>query len=80
MSQTNTEESSKLKRLIEQIERIEQEKVEIADHIKDIYDTARSEGFDVRIMRKIISMRKRSKKDLEEEEMLIDTYKNVLGM
>ncbi len=71
---------SKLKRLIEQIEHAEHEKAEVLSHIKDIYNTAKSDGFEPKIMRKIISMRKKRTEELEEEEILVDTYKRALGM
>jgi uncharacterized protein (UPF0335 family) len=72
--------TSKLKRFIEQIEHAEQEKLEVMEHIRDIYAAAKSEGFEPRIMRKIVGMRKRRREEVEEEEMLLETYKRALGM
>lgn len=71
---------SQLKRFIEQIEHAEQEKAEVISHIRDIYVTAKMEGFEPKIMRKIVSMRKKRREEIEEEEMLVDTYKKALGM
>lgn len=76
----NDNTSVKLKRFIEQIEHAERERAEVTAHIRDIYSIAKSDGFEPRIMRKIVSMRKKRREDIEEEEMLIDTYRQALGM
>lgn len=69
-----------LKRLIENIERLEDEKKEISRQVSDIYKEAKSSGFDAKIMRKIISLRKMDNEDLQEQEYLLQTYKEALGM
>ena len=69
-----------LKRYINGIETYEDQKKEIAMSIKEIFDEAKSAGFDVKIMRKIITMRKLDKTKLEEQEYLLETYKEALGM
>ena len=69
-----------LKKYIEGIEHYEDQKKEISMSIKEIFDEAKSTGFDVKIMRKIISMRKLDKAKLEEQEYLLETYKEALGM
>jgi len=57
-----------------------QEKIEIQDHIKDIYADAKSNGFDPKIMKQVIKERKIEKKELEEQETLLVMYKRALGM
>jgi len=69
-----------LKRLIENIERLEDEKREISNQISEIYKEAKGSGFDVKIMRKLISLRKMDNDDLQEQEYLLETYKEALGM
>ncbi len=70
----------KLKQLVENIEHLEAEKKEKTDEISAVYKEARTAGFDVKIIRKIISLRKKDKNELEEEESLIEAYKEALGM
>jgi uncharacterized protein (UPF0335 family) len=70
----------RLKSLIERIERLEQEKEALAADIKEVYAEAKGSGFDTRIMRQIIRIRKRDQDELDEEETLLDVYKRALGM
>jgi len=65
---------------IERIERLEEEKKNLADDIKDVYAEAKSGGFDVKIIRQIIKMRKMEDSDRQEYEALIDLYAHALGM
>ena len=65
---------------VDRIERLEEEKKGIADDIKDLYSEAKGQGFDVKVLRKIISLRKKSKEDRHEEEQLLELYKAALGM
>ena len=69
-----------LKSLIERIERLEEEKRVLAEDIKEVYAEAKGTGFDPKIMRHIIRIRKRDKDELDEEETLLDVYKRALGM
>lgn len=69
-----------LRQLIEQIERLEEEKKALSSDIKDKFDEAKGLGFDVKVMRKVIALRKVSSAEREESEMLIDTYLHALGM
>lgn len=69
-----------LKRYIEGIETYEDQKKEISSSIKEIFDEAKAAGFDVKTMRKIISMRKLDQAKLDEQEFLLETYKEALGM
>jgi uncharacterized protein (UPF0335 family) len=70
----------RLKSFIERIERLEEEKQALAGDIKEVYAEAKGTGFDTRIMRQIIRIRKRDQDELGEEETLLDLYKRALGM
>ena len=69
-----------LKAIIERIERLEEEKKTISDDIRDVYAEAKGNGFDTKIIRKIIAMRKRDQAELDEEETVLDVYLRALGM
>jgi uncharacterized protein (UPF0335 family) len=69
-----------LKSLVERIERLEEEKKTIAADIKEVYAEAKGHGFDTKILRKVISIRKKDKEELEEEEAMLDLYLGALGM
>ncbi|GAA5055016.1 MULTISPECIES: DUF2312 domain-containing protein [Erythrobacteraceae] len=70
----------RLRLLIERIERLEEEKKGIADDIRDVYAEAKAVGYDVKIMRQIVRLRKMDANDRSEQEMILDTYKAALGM
>lgn len=69
-----------LKSYIERIEKLEQEKRDVQDHIRDVYAKAAGEGWDIKVMKQIIRLRKMDDDDREEQEVLLDTYKRALGM
>lgn len=69
-----------LRALVERIERLEEEKKTIAGDIKEVYAEAKSNGFDTKILRKVISLRKKDAAERQEEESLIDVYLAALGM
>ncbi|GCA53183.1 hypothetical protein KGO5_05651 [Sinorhizobium sp. KGO-5] len=69
-----------LRAFIERIERLEEEKKTIADDIKDVYGEAKSMGFDAKILRKVISIRKQDADERAEQEAILDTYLHALGM
>ncbi|RPF71643.1 DUF2312 domain-containing protein [Aurantiacibacter spongiae] len=70
----------RLRLLIERIERLEEEKKGIADDIRDVYSEAKAVGYDTKIMRQIVRLRKMDANDRSEQEMILDTYKAALGM
>jgi len=70
----------RLRLLIERIERLEEEKKGIADDIRDVYAEATAVGYDPKIMRQIVRLRKMKPDDRSEQDMLLETYKNALGM
>ncbi|MDE0933023.1 MAG: DUF2312 domain-containing protein [Novosphingopyxis baekryungensis] len=69
-----------LRLFIERVERMEEEKKGISDDIRDIYSEAKSQGYDVKIMRQIVRLRKLKPEERKEMEMLIETYKAALGI
>lgn len=70
----------RLRLLIERIERLEEEKKGIRDDIKDVYAEAKSTGYDPKIMRMVVRLRKKKPDDLREQAALLETYANALGM
>jgi uncharacterized protein (UPF0335 family) len=69
-----------LMQFIERIERLEEDKKAISDDIKDIYTEAKSSGYETKIIRKIVSLRRKTKEQRVEEETLLDLYMNSIGM
>ncbi|MTJ94026.1 MAG: DUF2312 domain-containing protein [Desulfovibrio sp.] len=65
---------------VERIERLEDEKKALSEDIKQVYSEAKATGFDVKILRKVISLRKVEENDRKEEEELLELYKAALGM
>jgi len=72
--------ADELRQFIERIERLDSEKKDIADQQKEVMAEAKGRGYDTKVMRKVIAMRKRDKDDLAEEEAVLDMYKEALGM
>jgi uncharacterized protein (UPF0335 family) len=72
--------ADQLRLLIERIERLEEEKKDTADQIKDVYSEAKSVGYDVKTMRQVVRLRKLERHAREEAEALLDTYKVALGL
>lgn len=76
----DTDSAKKLVAYIERIERMEEEKTGIGQDIKSEFDAAKSDGFDPKIMKQILRLRKRSADDIQEEEALLECYRSALGM
>ena len=72
--------AERLRSLIERIERLEEERKALAGDIKDIYSEAKSAGFDVKVIRQLIRIRKQEPAEVEEQETLLDVYRRALGM
>lgn len=72
--------ADQLKSFIDRLERLEEEKAGIAGDIKDVYAEASGTGFDAKILRKIISLRKKDHAERQEEEALLEMYMNAIGM
>jgi uncharacterized protein (UPF0335 family) len=77
---TTTVAVGQLKSVIERIERLEEEKKETAEQIKEVYAEAKSSGFDAKTIRKVVSLRKKPTEERQEEEALLDLYLSALGM
>ena len=69
----------KLKSIIERIERLEEDKAAVANDLKEVYAEAKGEGFDTKILRKVIRLRKQDSAARQEEEALIDLYISAIG-
>ncbi len=69
-----------LRTIVERIERLEEEKKTIAADIKEVYAEAKGNGFDTKVLRKVISLRKKDAAELQEEEAMIEVYLAALGM
>jgi uncharacterized protein (UPF0335 family) len=72
--------AAQLKSIIDRVERLEEEKAAIAEDIKEVYHEAKNNGFDVKAIKTIIKERKQDAADLEEQEVILITYKKALGM
>ncbi len=85
MSDTSTDATyrvaaDELRAFIERFERLEAEKKDIADQQKEVMAEAKGRGYDTKVLRKVISLRKRDKDDIAEEEAVLEMYKAALGM
>ena len=69
-----------LRQFVERIERLEMEKIVISDQIKEVKAEARGRGYDVRVLAKLISLRKRDRDDVAEEDAGLELFKEALGM
>ncbi|MFG6637348.1 DUF2312 domain-containing protein [Sulfitobacter sp. 1A12126] len=69
-----------LRQFVERIERLDAEKKDLAEQQKEVMAEAKSRGYDTKVLRKVISMRKRDKDDIAEEEAVLEMYKEALGM
>jgi uncharacterized protein (UPF0335 family) len=72
--------ADRLRSLVERIERLEEERKALGGDIRDIYAEAKSAGFDVKVLRQLIRIRKQEAADVEEQETLLDVYRRALGM
>jgi len=70
----------RLKSFVERIERLEEEKDALSGDIREVYSEAKGAGFDIKVMRQIIRLRKLDSADRQEQEALLDTYLAALGM
>ncbi|SDY54972.1 DUF2312 domain-containing protein [Citreimonas salinaria] len=72
--------AGELKQFIERYERLEVEKKEIADQQKEVMAEAKGRGYDTKVLRKVIALRKREPDDIAEEEAVLEMYKSAMGM
>jgi uncharacterized protein (UPF0335 family) len=72
--------ADRLRSLVDRIERLEEERKALGGDIRDIYAEAKSAGFDVKVLRQLIRVRRQEPADVEEQETLLDVYRRALGM
>ncbi len=72
--------ANELRQFIERMERLEMERKDLADQQKEVLAEAKGRGYDTKVMRKLIALRKRDKNDIAEEEAVLEMYKEALGM
>jgi len=72
--------ADRLRSLVERIERLDEERKALGNDIRDIYAEAKSAGFDVKVLRQLIRIRKQEPAEVEEQESLLDVYRRALGM
>ena len=72
--------ADRLRSIVERVERLEEERKALGDDIKDIFTEAKSAGFEVKVIKQLIKLRKLDPADREEQETLLDIYKQALGM
>lgn len=72
--------ADELRQYIERYEQLESEKKDVVEQQKELMNEAKSRGYDTKVMRKLIAIRKRRADDLAEEEAIMELYKNALGM
>ena len=75
----NSVAKDQLKSVIERIERLNEDRQAIADDIKEVYGEAKANGFNKKVLRRIIAMRKRDREEVEEEDAIFDLYLSALG-
>jgi uncharacterized protein (UPF0335 family) len=80
MESMDTAAAEQLRSYVERIERLEEEKANIASDIKDVYSEAKSMGYDVKSIRKVVSLRKKKPHELEEEEQILTLYRMAVGI
>ena len=72
--------AGELRQFVERYERLEQEKKDIADQQKEVMAEARARGYDVRVLKKLIALRKKDPQEISEEEAILQLYREALGM
>lgn len=80
MADTGGIAGDQIRSIIERIERLEEEKQALADDIKEVYAEAKANGFDTKILRQVIRIRKQDSAERQEQEALLDLYLHALGM
>jgi uncharacterized protein (UPF0335 family) len=70
----------RLRSIVDRIERLEEERKALGSDIKDIYSEAKSAGFDIKVLRQLIRIRKQEPAEIEEQETLLDVYRRAIGM
>lgn len=72
--------ADELRQFVERIELLDAEKKDIADHTKEVFAEAKGRGYDTKVLRRLIALRKRDSGDIAEEEAILEMYREALGM
>ena len=72
--------ANELRQFVERVERLDAEKKDLAEQQKEVMAEAKARGYDTKVLRKVIALRKRDKDDIAEEEAVLEMYKEALGM
>jgi uncharacterized protein (UPF0335 family) len=80
MPDANSVAAGQIRAFIERIENLELEKKTIADDIKDVYAEAKGNGFDTKVLRRVVALRKQDQNERQEQEAILDLYLQALGM
>ncbi|AZV77800.1 DUF2312 domain-containing protein [Parasedimentitalea marina] len=72
--------AGELRQFVERLERLDTEKKDLADQMKEVMAEAKGRGYDTKVIRKLVALRKRDKDDIAEEEAVLEMYKEALGM
>lgn len=72
--------ADELRQFVERVERLEEEKRDVAEQIKEVFAEAKGRGYDTKVMRKVVALRRRTADDIAEEEAILDLYREALGM
>lgn len=75
----NQDAQGRLRTIVQRIERLEQEKAEVIEQIKEVFAEAKGAGFDVKILRKVVRLRKQDRAKRQEEEAILDLYLSAIG-
>lgn len=80
MAETGSVEGEQLRTLIERIEHLEADKEALTSDIRDVYTQAKAAGFSVKVVRQLVRLRKMDKEERDEQEALLDAYRQAIGM
>lgn len=80
MNTTGAVAADQLRQLIERIERLEEEKAALSEDLREVYSESKGQGFDTKTIRQIIRLRKMNTDDRQEQDALLDMYRDALGM
>lgn len=72
--------ASELRSFCERAERLEEERKDISEHLKEVFAEAKARGYDVKVLKKVIALRKRDPHDIAEEEAVLEMYREALGI
>jgi uncharacterized protein (UPF0335 family) len=75
----NSTAQNQLKSIVERVERLEEEKTEVMNQIKEVFAEAKGNGFDVKILRKVVRLRKQDRAKRQEEDAILDLYLHAIG-